>query len=984
LHLRHHGDGPARRRRLATVTSIALLAGAGLLAGAALAGTPSGILDLSPAAASTPVSSHFVYACGASFTPGKARCLAIRNTAAHPIALTVRPGAIPSGNGYSPSDLQSAYNLTAASNADGTGRTVAVVDAYDDPTAASDLAAYRSAAGLPALTSGQFTVYNQDGQTTSLPSTPPATATTDWNLEESLDVDMVSAICPHCNIDLVEAETDNAQDLLTAELTAATTPGVKYISDSWGGLESSFGASNETTLDSEVFSAPGVVYVAAAGDAGYAGGVIYPAVSPNVVSVGGTTLEPASNSRGWTESVWDTLNNPAAPGATESGCSAFEAQPSWQTSVSIIPPACPNRVDNDVAAAADPTKGAAVFDTSDGGWVEAGGTSEAAPIIASVFALAGNGGNGGNKAADSIYTHTADLNEVTASNNGTCTPSLLCTATGAANTYNGPTGWGTPNGITAFQSNSVVSNTVSVTGPGSQTGTVGTAVSLKISATDSDSSQTLTYSAVGLPAGLQISSSGLISGTPTAAGASQVTVTATDSTGASGSTSFTWTISPAAGNTVTVTNPGSQTGTVGTAASLQISATDSASGQTLTYSASGLPAGLSINASTGLISGTPTTAGTSQATVTATDTTSASGSQTFTWTISPAGGSGGNTITVSNPGSLADPVGTAVSVQISATDSDSSQTLTYSATGLPAGLSISSAGLITGTVTTAGTSQVTVTATDATSASGTASFTWTVSPAGGPSTVRVYSPGSQNGFVGIPASLQILAIDSDPNQSLTYAANGLPAGLSINSASGLIAGTPTTAGTSEVRVTVTDTSGASGTVYSFWTISPATPSCSARQLLGNPGFETGSIKPWSSTRNVLVKSRRGLRPQAGNWLAWLDGYGAAHADTLAQTVTLPSVCKNAVLSFWVEVRSNVSGKTQQAKNTLVLDVLNASGKVVKTVLVATAAQNGTRYVEHTVNLAAYAGQKITIKFIGTEVRGGDTSFLEDSNALNVS
>ena len=149
-------------------------------------------------------------------------------------------------------------------------------------------------------------------------------------------------------------------------------------------------------------------------------------------------------------------------------------------------------------------------------------------------------------------------------------------------------------------------NTVTVTNPGSQTGTVGTAVSLQIHATDSASGQTLTYSATGLPAGLSInSSSGLISGTPTTAGTSSVTVTAKDTTNASGSASFTWTINPAGGNTVTVTNPGNQTGTVGTAVSLQIHATDSASGQTLTYSATGLPAGLSINSSTGLISGTP-------------------------------------------------------------------------------------------------------------------------------------------------------------------------------------------------------------------------------------------------------------------------------------------------------------------------------------------------------------------------------------------
>jgi serine protease len=183
-------------------------------------------------------------------------------------------------------------------------------------------------------------------------------------------------------------------------------------------------------------------------------------------------------------------------------------------------------------------------------------------------------------------------------------------------------------------------NTVTVTNPGSQSSTVGTAVSLQVQATDSASGQTLTYSATGLPAGLSINSStGLISGTPTTATTSSVTVTATDGTGAAGSASFSWTVT-SNGNTVTVTSPGNQSSTVGTAVSLQIHATDSASGQTLTYSATGLPAGLSINSSTGLISGTPTTATTNSVTATATDTTGAAGSATFSWTVASAGGGG--------------------------------------------------------------------------------------------------------------------------------------------------------------------------------------------------------------------------------------------------------------------------------------------------------------------------------------------------------
>jgi hypothetical protein len=700
LRANHRGDKPARHRSLAIVTPIALIAGG------MLAATPETILSATPAAASvtapaaTPVAPDWVFSCGKSFIPGKQKCLVIKNAAAHPTAQNVGPNAIPSGSGYGPAQFQAAYNLTAASAADGSGTTVAVVDAYNDPTAASDLATYRSAAGLPALTTGQFTVYNQNGQTSPLPATAPASD--DWTLEEALDVDMVSAICPLCKIDLVEATNDIGNGLFVAEQTAATTLGAKYISNSWGGRETS----SDTAMDSQYFGVSGVVYTASAGDSAYSGGVIYPATSPHVVGVGGTSLNTASNSRGWTESVWKTSSTEG----TGSGCSAVEPQPSWQSSISLITAACSHRVDNDVAADADPNTGAAVYDTSNGngGWNEVGGTSESSPMIAAVFALAGNNGNGGNNAADSIYTHTGSLFEVTASNNGTCTPpsqdAVLCTATGAANTYNGPAGWGTPDGLTAFQSTS------------------------------------------------------------------------------------------ATGNTVTVTNPGNQTSTVGTAVSLQITATDSASGQTLAYSATGLPAGLSVNSGTGLISGTPTTAGSNSVTVTAKDTTGASGSASFTWTINP-------------------------------------------------------------------------------------------------------------------------------------------------SSSG----------------------------------------CTAHQLLGNPGFETGSISPWTSTSGVLANTSEGVPAQAGRWLAWLDGYGTAHTDTLAQTVTIPANCVSAVFTYWVEVNSN----TTNTANKLVLEVLNSSGTVVQTVPVATAANNGTKYVEFTTNLASYIGQKITVKFVGTEVSGGNTSFFEDSNALNV-
>jgi endoglucanase len=218
--------------------------------------------------------------------------------------------------------------------------------------------------------------------------------------------------------------------------------------------------------------------------------------------------------------------------------------------------------------------------------------------------------------------------------NGALAPGATTTGIGSNFNY---TGTHTPaSSVTCTPAGGSTGNTVTVTNPGAQTTTVGTAVSRQIAATDSAAGQTLTFTATGLPAGLSISSSGLISGTPTGTpGAFSVTVTARDGTGASGSATFTWTITAATGNTVTVTNPGAQATTVGTAVSRQIAATDSAAGQTLTFTATGLPAGLSISSS-GLISGTPTTVGTSSVTVTARDGTGASGTATFTWTINAA------------------------------------------------------------------------------------------------------------------------------------------------------------------------------------------------------------------------------------------------------------------------------------------------------------------------------------------------------------
>jgi subtilase family serine protease len=419
---------------------VAGLAAALAIGGALAIGTPAGATAMIAAEAAgsahatqpppTAENQRSTRVCPAAIVAGHQSCFALKRNGVH--ATVLRPKAIPSGVGYGPSQLQSAYNLTSASASDGAGRTIAIVDAYDDANAASDLATYRSAAGLPAA---NFKKVNQNGQASPLPPAPPAGD--DWTLEESLDLDMASAICPLCNIVLVEADNDSSNGLYIAQNAAASLAG--YISNSWGASETSTDAS----MDTQYFThASGVVTTVSAGDSDY--GVSYPATSPKVVSVGGTKLTTASTSRGWTESVWNTTNGSEGTG---SGCSSNEAKPSWQAALSL-PAGCNNRIDNDVAADADPATGVAVYDTANGnkGWSEVGGTSASSPMIAAMFALAGNAGA---TPAQDIYQHPGNFYDITSGNDGTCSPSYLCTAgTG----YDGPTGIGTPNGITGLRS----------------------------------------------------------------------------------------------------------------------------------------------------------------------------------------------------------------------------------------------------------------------------------------------------------------------------------------------------------------------------------------------------------------------------------------------------------------------------------------------------------------------------------------------------
>lgn len=332
-----------------------------------------------------------------------------------------QPAATAAPSGYGPGDLQSAYNLPSATA--GGGQTIAIVDAYNDPNAVSDLGVYRSTYGLSSCTTanGCFRKVNQNGVQGSYPRNDGG-----WSQEISLDLDMASAICPNCKILLVEAATPSFANLGAAVNTAAAL-GAQAISNSYGGSDAS------DANYGKYYNHPGSAITVSSGDNGY--GVEYPASSQYVTAVGGTHLARASTTRGWAETAWSGAG---------SGCSAYNAKPSWQTDGG-----CAKRTVADVSAVADPNTGVSVYDSyayrGSSGWMVFGGTSVSAPIIAGVYALAGN--------ATAVtygsypYSHTASLFDVVGGSNGTCTTAYLCNAVGG---YDGPTGLGTPNGSGAF------------------------------------------------------------------------------------------------------------------------------------------------------------------------------------------------------------------------------------------------------------------------------------------------------------------------------------------------------------------------------------------------------------------------------------------------------------------------------------------------------------------------------------------------------
>jgi subtilase family serine protease len=387
----------------------------------------AGVATAAPVWASpgpNPQSDHSIQVC-ASARAGEAACTA--RQAADPAGKPITGNSAPPATGLTPSQLRDAYKLAGTSSG---GRTVAIVDAYGYPNLERDLATYRSQFGLAPCTSanGCLTVRDQNGGT-SLPRFDLG-----WAQEQSLDVDAVSAACPDCRIAVFQAKSASFADLGTAVQTAARTAGVVAISNSYGGSDAA-----DSTYG-KYYNFPGIAVTASTGDNGYQGGS-YPASSSYVTAVGGTSLVRSSTTRGWSESAWSGAG---------SGCSTYNAA---LPAAAPFNTGCAKRAMADVSAAADPNNGglAVYYPTSSNAstWGQFGGTSEASPIISSVYALSGSTGSAatGTYANSIPYGHSSSLFDVASGSNGTCPTSQWCNA-GAG--WDGPTGLGTPNGVGGF------------------------------------------------------------------------------------------------------------------------------------------------------------------------------------------------------------------------------------------------------------------------------------------------------------------------------------------------------------------------------------------------------------------------------------------------------------------------------------------------------------------------------------------------------
>jgi subtilase family serine protease len=533
---------------------------------------------------------------------------------------------------YSPAQIRAAYGMPALPPAGtsptatqaaqlGAGQTIYLIDAMSDPNIAAELAAFNQKFGLPtcstqvintgtglpllaAPTSGcTFSVVNTNSSGKIVNTTAPYDS--GWATEIALDVQWAHATAPMARIILINTP-DASTGSFTGAVSLANAMGAGSVSMSFGAQEGSWTSSADS-----VFTGNGMTYLASAGDSGPS--VQWPAVSPNVVAVGGTTLT-YSGSGNRSETTWSD---------TGGGVSQFTATPSYQNNTVPGITTLAHRSVSDVAFNANPNSGQYVAIMPSGSsnvqWVSAGGTSIGSPQWAGLFAVANAMRALSSKPVlgdphATLYdqigaasgSYASNFLDVTQGSNGSCN---TCTAKVG---YDQVTGLGTPNAgsLLTTLSGAGVAASAPVIASAGVSGTVGTALTFTVSVTNSNP---VTFSLSGAPNGMTINSAGTVTWTTPVAGSYAVTVTAKDSkTGLTGSGIYTVTI---AGAKAPVVNSASIAGKAGTALSYTVSVSDSNS---VTYSLSGAPSGMSIS-SAGVISWAKPVAGTYAVTVTAKD-----------------------------------------------------------------------------------------------------------------------------------------------------------------------------------------------------------------------------------------------------------------------------------------------------------------------------------------------------------------------------
>ena len=652
------------------------------------------------------------------------------------------------GQVHTPAQIRAAYGLaalpatgasltTAQAAALGAGQTIYLVDAYHDATALSDLNAFSAKFGLPtcanvavattakALAAAPAScTFSQVYATTAGTMTAAAPAyNTTWAPESKLDVQWAHAIAPLARIVLIEMPDALSTSILGANTLAAAL-GKGVVSMSFGSAEASW----SSTVDWH-FTIAGMTYVAAAGDSGSQ--VLWPAVSPNVVAVGGTSLN-WSGSGTRTEAAWLKGGG---------GMSAYEALPAWQSGVTPAGgSALVRRAVPDVAFNADPMTGEYVALTLPGAatvWNAYGGTSIAAPQWAGVIAVANAMRAAASQAMlgdihTTLYksiaavpgTYAAAMGDVVDGTNGTC-------ATCRAGTgFDQATGWGTPNATQLFEvltggavTTTQTATAVAPTVPGgSFTGKVGAALSQSLNVT-APSGTTTAYALSGAPSGLAVDATGTLKWATPVAGSYSFTATA--STAAGKSASGTYALKVIAATAPVFSSSGKFSVAAGTAFAGTLSASNPNAG-TLAFSVSGAPSGLTASTS-GALSWAAPVAGTYTFAATVTDSYGYSSSQAETLTVAaPAAAPVASNAPTLASATYAIKVGGSFATVLAGKSADAGS-LTYTASGAPAGLVMMSSGYTYWIGAVKGTYNVTVTLHDSKGPTGTATMTLVVS-----------------------------------------------------------------------------------------------------------------------------------------------------------------------------------------------------------------------------------------------------------------